>query len=436
MLERFNNILDTKFNFLKNKKLLIACSGGLDSVVLAHLCSKLQLQITLAHCNFKLRAIESDEDAQFVQDLSKKLGVKALVKEFNVKAFKEEGNYSTQMAARTLRYNWFNELLDSGKFDFVVTAHHADDALETFLINLSRGTGLDGLTGIPEINNKTVRPLLQFSREEIYLYAVENKLKWREDSSNASTIYVRNKLRLEAIPVLKETHPEFLNNFLKTQHFLQQTQLLVKEHINTVKHKLFIKDNNIIKILITHLQKLHPLTTYLYYLFSEYGFTQWNDIQTLINSAQSGKYVSSDTHRLIKDRTYLLLTTLPNAQETVYTIKEPKEFKTEAFTLLFTEVTQVTDKSNYVFYADASKLKFPLTVRKPQEGDWFLPFGMKGKKKLSKFFKDEKLSLVEKENQWLLCSENDIVWVIGRRGDDRFKASDSSKKIIKITVEF
>src|SRR5690606_26589934 len=208
MFNHFKNHIDKNLSFLKESKLLIAISGGLDSVVLTHLCYKLGLKISLSHCNFNLRGTESDEDEDFVLELAEDLELEVFIENFDTQAFAQDHKLSTQMAARTLRYHWFEELAQQLHFDYILTAHHADDNLETFLINLSRGTGLDGLLGIPEKNGKLVRPLLCFSREELEKYALANNLSWREDKSNASTKYLRNKLRNDVIPTLKERSEE------------------------------------------------------------------------------------------------------------------------------------------------------------------------------------------------------------------------------------
>src|SRR5210317_735101 len=213
MLSTFKYHLIQKLPFLKESKLLIAVSGGLDSVVLVHLCKQTHLNITLAHCNFKLRGLESDKDEAFVFDLGESLDLEVFTQSFNTVSYASKNKLSIQMAARKLRYQWFEDLCNQLEFDYILTAHHADDNLETFLINLSRGTGLEGLTGIPELNNNTVRPLLPFSRQELEAFATTNALTWREDSTNLETKYLRNKIRHEVVPVLKGINPQIIKNF-------------------------------------------------------------------------------------------------------------------------------------------------------------------------------------------------------------------------------
>jgi len=440
VLEKFQKHINKNLNFLKESKLLIAISGGLDSVVLTHLCHKLKLDFALAHCNFNLRGKESDADESFVLQLAKDLNKECFIECFDTLAYAQENKLSIQMAARELRYNWFNELAEQLQFDYILTAHHADDNLETFLINLSRGTGIEGLTGIPEINENVVRPLLPFSREDIEQYARAENLHWREDSSNASTKYLRNKLRLEVIPKFKEVNPQLLQNFNKTIAHLQDSKVIIDDRIDAISNQVIedINDDNM-NFNIAEIVKLSNLKAYLYELLKDYNFTQWNDIYDLLE-AQSGKYVVSATHRLIKDRGCLLLSQLDknvhsSAVESYLIEESTKQFKTPLGTL-FLETTKQLNKLNAsTIYVDKEVLKFPLTVRQWQEGDYFYPFGMKGKKKLSKFFKDEKLSLIEKENVLLLCSGDDIVWVINRRPDDRFKVTESTKKILKIILK-
>ncbi len=433
MFPKFKQHLTNAMPFLKGKRLLLASSGGLDSVVLTHLCIAEEMNVALAHCNFNLRGEESDGDETFVQELASKLRVEVFVKRFDTEQYAEKNHLSVQMAARELRYQWFDELLRTKGFDYMLTAHHADDSLETFLINLSRGTGIEGLSGIPEVNEKVVRPLLPFSRDEILEYAQSENHHWREDSSNVSTKYLRNKIRHNIVPTLKELHPTFLQNFLNTQHHLQQTSDLVNQHLHELKTKLFLEDDGVFKIDIDELQKLQPLESYLYGLFKEYGFTEWNDVKNLL-TAISGKQVFSKTHQLLKDRDNLILSKIKsrvNGKFSVYLEGNTSKLPVD---LLFERAETVEKQGENVLFLDKEKLNFPLVLRKWEKGDYFYPFGMQGKKKLSKFFKDEKMDLVSKEKQWLLCSGNDIVWVVGKRADERFRVEDSTEEILKITL--
>ncbi len=432
-IDHFKNHIFQNLPFLKESRLLIAVSGGLDSVVLTHLCHRLHLNITLAHCNFKLRGEESDADKDFVSQLAEHLNLEVFIESFDTRNHAERYNMSIQMAARELRYNWFETLATQLKFDYILTAHHADDNLETFLINLSRGTGLEGLTGIPQVNDKVVRPLLPYSRDTLEQYAREHNMDWREDSSNASTKYLRNKLRHDVIPVLKEINPQLLQNFKKTLGHLNDSQGIIKESVQDVlKYAQKVEKHQVIYD-ISEFEKLENPKAYLYEIFKEYGFTAWKDVANLLN-AQSGKQLYSSTHRLIKDRKHLLLVEIHAEEDRGQSIisKNDLEVKTDSGTLSFAKTDQIQETNTSIIYVDADLLEYPLTIRTREEGDVFYPLGMVGKKKLSKYFKDEKLSLFQKEHVQLLCSNNQIVWVIGRRADNRFKVTEKTKQILKI----
>lgn len=433
MQVEFNNHIKTALPFLIKSKLLIAVSGGMDSVVLVHLCHQSDLNISLAHCNFNLRGEESDADEAFVLQIAKDLELDVYIENFDTEAFSKEQSLSTQMAARELRYEWFFNLAEQLKFDYILTAHHADDNLETFLINFTRGSGLDGLVGIPEMNDNVVRPLLEFSREDLESYAIEEKIEWREDSSNATNKYLRNQLRHDIIPTLKQMNPQLLRNFQKTLSHLHESQEIVKDAISKIRGKVVSVEDDIIKFNIKELNELSNPKGYLYNLLKEYHFTEWEDVTNLL-SAQSGKQVYSATHRLLKDRDFLLLKEIQPENFSKITINIEALYEQSLHgNLSFDEVENITEKDECIIYVDKYKLQFPLELRTWKEADYFYPFGMKGKKKLSKYFKDEKLSLIDKEQIHLLCSGEDIVWIIGKRADDRFKVTDETKQILKIT---
>jgi tRNA(Ile)-lysidine synthase len=432
MLKKFEKHINLSFPFLKEGKLLIAISGGLDSVVLTHLLHKLNFDISLAHCNFNLREDESDTDEKFVINLGNRLTTKTFTIWFDTNQFAKENKLSTQIAARELRYNWFQELIVKHKFDYVLTAHHADDNLETFLINLIRRTGLDGLTGIPVINENIVRPLLIFSRKEIKNYAKDQAIEWREDQSNASTKYVRNKIRHQITPVLKEINPQLLDSFQNTIANLQESQSIINDAVSELKKKvLSIDTNGVFKIDILKIKELSNPKAYLFEILKEYGFTQWNDVVDLLG-AQTGKQVLSKSHRLLKDRNFLLLSQIKTEQYFLEYLIAENTFKIHTPILLtFESVQEINSTDKQLAFFDAKKITFPLLLRKWKSGDYFYPSGMQGKKKISKFFKDEKYSLIDKENTWLLCSENNIIWIVGKRTDQRFLATSTSKNILK-----
>jgi tRNA(Ile)-lysidine synthase len=434
LLTNFKNHISNTFPALKGKKILIACSGGLDSVVLSRLFKELNYDISLAHCNFSLRGKESDEDEKFVILLADKLSIPIFNKKFNTKAYKIKHKLSTQVAARQLRYQWFEEVCTEHSFDYLATAHHLDDDLETFLINLSRGTGLRGLIGIPLINDKIIRPFLNFPRADILQYAKEKNSPWREDSSNQTSDYLRNKLRIEVIPRLKEVDHNLLNGFHQTQKYLNDSMALVNDYMALIKNLVVDETEDGFEIDVLKLQDLPNTNALLYELLAPFGFTAWDDISDLL-TAQSGKQIFSESHRILKNRKSLLL--VENSfvhNEETYTIKESDTVIDTPINLKIEQVDKTSDYTPSIVYLDLQKLNFPLQLRKWREGDSFYPFGMKGKKKLSKFFKDEKLSLVAKEKTWVLTSGNHIVWIVGMRSDHRFKVESQTKKILKITV--
>lgn len=438
MLDAFKYHLQEHCSDLSSAKLLIAISGGLDSTVLAHLCRATNLDISFAHCNFQLRDSESEGDALFVKQLAESWKVHCLTKNFDTFAFAKAHSISIQMAARELRYSWFRELLDSKKYDFVLTAHHQNDNLETFLINTGRGTGIEGLLGIPPQNEKVVRPLLGFSRDQILKYAQSNQIEWREDRSNATDNYLRNHLRHHAIPAWATAQPNLLSGFTKTQEHLKQSASLLKVYGAQLRQQFQFPIDSLrgpsgIGIDLEKLESHAEPNAVLYVLLKEYGFTAWEDVYNL-RTAQAGKQIFSQTHRLLRDRTTLEVYPVTNNASKSYNWESLLEGISGDFGMLkATEVQELDKVSKQEIIVDADMLAFPLSIRKWKEGDFFFPLGMKGRKKLSKYFKDEKLSLVTKEQIWLLCSANEIVWIIDYRADNRFKIQPTSKRLLKIT---
>jgi len=436
MFSKLQNHINIKFPFLNGKKLLLATSGGIDSMVMIHLFQQLNYEIALAHCNFQLRGMESFGDQTFVQEYADANKIPVYTTLFDTETFAKDYKLSTQVAARELRYNWFYELLETEKFDYLLTAHHADDNIETFLINLTRGTGIEGLTGIPEQNEQVIRPLLIFSREEIEAYAKENSIQWREDSSNASDKYLRNKIRHDLVPLFKELNPNFLDSFQKTQSYLQEAQVMIEDASIMIYQQVAKEKESSIHFDLKKLKQLPNYHSYLYQWLREYNFSAWEDIYELVN-AQSGKQVFSENFRLLKDRDFLILEEIKQPTAEIYFIEEDQEFITSPFKMRLQVIAQeiLDKKEKNVIFADKNMLKFPLILRKWQKGDYFYPSGMKGKKKLSKYFKDEKFSLIDKENTWLLCSDDQIVWVIGKRSDQRFTANKNTQHILKIALQ-
>lgn len=436
MLIKFKKHIQTNFPSLKDQKLLVAISGGIDSMVLLHLFQQSNFTIAVAHCNFMLRDEASNKDEDFVRATCESLHIPTYIQRFDTNQLALDHKLSIQLAARKLRYEWFSELLTTENLDFVLTAHHLDDEIETFLINLTRGTGLEGLTGIPKINGNIIRPLLPFSRAEIEEYATENQIKWREDASNASNKYLRNKLRHDVIPILKELNPSFLDTFKKTLDHLKDAQSIVNDGEYIIfKEVVTEKEDGTVFFDLKKLLQIPNYGAYLYQWLKDFGFTAWDDIYALVN-AQSGKQIFSENYLILKHRDFLILSAkIGIEEETSFNIKKGVKEVKYPLNLAFIKVKKISNPANTTIFVDEEKIIYPLTIRKWKEGDFFYPAGMDGKKKLSKYFKDEKYSLLDKENQWLLCSENQIIWVIGKRADNRYIADEHTQLIIKIEIK-
>jgi tRNA(Ile)-lysidine synthase len=432
MLEKFRKYLSENLSFLKDKKLLLAVSGGVDSMVMTKLFKSLGYNISIAHCNFNLRGSESDGDADFVNNYADVNNIKIHITHFDTNAFAKDNKLSIQLAARQLRYLWFRELLDKHQLDFVLTAHHADDNLETFLINFSRGTGIEGLTGIPQHNGKIIRPLLAFSRDEIEDYAKEKGIEWREDSSNASDKYLRNKIRHDIVPALKSLNPNFMDAFNETSNHLQQAKSMADDASVLVRKEVVIEKEDKLIFKVFDLKRLPNYQAYLYEWLKDFGFTAWNDIYDLAD-AQSGKQVYSEDFILLKDREILIMTRKTDVDKSAeYWIDNDTESIKVPINLSFCRIADMHETANDCIFVDADKLNFPLQIRKWNEGDYFYPFGMKGKKKVSKFFKDEKIPLTDKSAIWILLSGNEIVWIINKRMDNRFRVTENTTNKIEI----
>lgn len=436
MQQKFQKHIYHRFPYLENANILIALSGGVDSMVLTHLMKSMHFRMVAAFVNFKLRGKESDDEEVFVRNWTKENNIKLLTKTIDTKRFAKENKLSIQVAARKIRYAWFAEILQENNFDFVLTAHHLDDSIESFLINLNRGTGIEGLKGIPERNNKIIRPLLQFSRNEILTYAKEQNLTWREDSSNLSDKYTRNYFRHRILPEWEKLNKDYRKAFTLTMKNLQAGSTLLADYIKIIKKEVWVEKDEVIKIDLKKLEK-HPHSGEILYQFlKDFGFTQWEDIVDL-QTTQTGKFIVSPSHQLTKDRSHLLLTKLNELEELGLQINvDDTTFKLEGKTykLALSPVNEdyKIAQAQEVFI-DFDKLKFPLSFRKWQEGDTFYPLGMKGSQKLSNFYVNQKVALPEKEKIWLLCdADNRIVWVVNYRLDDRFKISKSSRRMLHI----
>lgn len=415
------------------KPVVVGISGGADSVALLHILVSLGYKCIAAHCNFNLRGDESFRDEQFTIDFTKRLQVPLCKISFETNKYAQENRLSVEMAARELRYRWFEELLNTYDADAVAVAHHRDDSVETLLINLTRGSGITGLTGIKPKNGNVVRPLLCVSREDIYAYIENNGLEYVTDSSNSSDIYTRNFIRLKVIPLLEEINPSVKASLARTANHLYDASLIYNHSIEEAR-KVIIQNN---RLSISALLSFPAPATILYEMLKPYGFsrTVCESIFTVLEK-DSGKIFYSSTHRLLKDRSDLLIDVLSGEDNRAYLINLeddnvdlPVELKPEI--VVIKEDYQI-EKDKKFAYFDFDKLSFPLVLRHWQEGDWFVPFGMKGKKKISDYFSDKKFSLFDKEKTWLLCSGQDVIWIVGERTDNRYRIEKTTKRVLKL----
>lgn len=427
MLHKLKQHID-KHNLLEpNDRLLLTVSGGKDSVCMLHLFVQLDFPLAIAHCNFSLRGGDSDEDENFVKGLAIQYGLPFFNKRFATNKYAQEKGVSIQMAARDLRYAWFQEL----GFDKIATAHHQDDNIETLLLKKSRKASLEGLCGIPVKNRNIIRPLLCFSAKEIESHLLQKEWGWREDVSNTSIHYQRNAIRLLQLPRLEKKNPEIRKLLLQEITINQQKYAQLQKEVKRLLPIVWKKSDACQEL---HLNELlnHPQKEDLMYeLLKEYGPFSWQDIFALMES-ESGKEIRNQYYRLIKNRDSLLLVVNKiQKQEPVQIDKSicAIEFPISlSFSVLNrSDVMDLSDTS--MAFIDLNKLSFPLTLRKWKQGDVFIPLGMKGRKKVSDFLVDEKLSILEKENTWVLCSKEDIVCLVGYRLDDRYKLVAQTEKV-------
>ena len=440
MIDRFKTFIQQQHLFVADDTILLAVSGGVDSMTMVELFHQAGFPFAIAHCNFSLRDAESDEDELLVRSIAKeKYGAECFCKRFDTKSYGKQQKLSTQEAARALRYEWFEQLRSQHQFTAIATAHHKDDQIETFFINLLRGTGIAGLTGIPQQQNHIIRPLLFASSCEIEAFADENKIAFRNDSSNADNKYLRNKIRHQLIPLLEELNPHYAATLQQTIRNLYHTEHIYREYL--AKQNPFVENHDgVIQVDISELKKLQPCSHYFYEYIARFGFNaaQCQDICAVMES-NSGKEFFSATNRLLIDRQYLFIepltvsTTLQHYSIEAHEKSITLPLKLKLSNHKKTEETQLKlDKDCGSF--DSDKLTFPLTLRRWKQGDYFYPLGMKSRKKLSDFFIDTKIPRTEKSKIWLLCSDDKIVWVVGHRIDERFKVDEGTRRIYKVVI--
>lgn len=442
LLASFRSYIKEQELFPANSSLLLAVSGGLDSVVLTDLCIAAGFEVVLAHCNFQLRGKESERDENFVRSLSSQYNIPLLTEKFDTAAYADANKCSVQVAARELRYNWFLSLVNA-EFpvaQYILTAHHRDDNIETLLMNFFKGTGIAGLRGILPKQDKLIRPLLFASRAQLQEYANERGLQWVEDSSNASDKYTRNYLRHQLIPLVKEIYPQVSENLAHNIERFRDIESLYRQAINIHMKKLIELRGNEVHIPVLKLAKAEPLHSIVYEIIKEYGFSpaQTPEVMALLNS-ESGKYVQSATHRVIRNRKWLIIAPVVTDTPKLILVEEA------AGTVLYpagsikldlvaaADHTLSTDPR--IAALDAKNIKFPLILRPWKKGDYFYPLGMQKKKKVARFLIDQKLSATAKEKVWVLEMNKTIIWVVGLRIDDRYKIRPSSQDILLLSSE-
>ena len=446
MLEQFQAYINRYHLIAEDEKVILALSGGIDSMVLMDLLQKAKVEFVAAHCNFHLRGEESDGDDWFVRKFAEKRGIQCFVKHFETEKYATNHGISIEMAARDLRYGWFEQLRQELGCDKIAVAHHADDQAETFFINLLRGAGLNGLKGMKPHNGVIIRPLLWASREQIRKYAVENHIVWREDHTNVESVYLRNRIRNQLLPVFDELQPKARQGLYKSLEHLSAENELYRSLLKEKLVQIVERDGEIQRLPYSKIIKAEvpePVEgpTYSFQLLFEwlrqYGFNtdQCHFIFDAIGTGVGNQYCST-THRLVIGRDELQLFEIKEDSNDEIQIEIGEEKILSPVHLCFSKLEKtpdfVIDKSPIVAQLDFDKLKFPLTLRRWRHGDRFHPFGMKGSKLLSDFFVDQKFSEYQKQNVWLLVSaDDDILWVVGYRIDDHFKIGNDTKTVFE-----
>jgi tRNA(Ile)-lysidine synthase len=457
VLHGFNEFIKKENLFSHRDRLLVAVSGGLDSIVLCELLYRAGYDFVLAHCNFRLRGEESDRDERFVVQVAERYGKKVLVKGFDTAVYAAEQKQSIQVAARQLRYDWFREVLEEWGAGVVLTAHHLDDNIETLLMNFFKGTGIAGLRGMLPRQGIVVRPLLFTGRAVLQQLALEAGLTWVEDSSNGSDKYTRNYFRHRIIPGIEEVFPNALQNLAENTGRFREIEMVYRRAMDQQLKKLLEHRGNEVFVPVLKLKLSTPLSTLVYEMITPFGFSaqQTGAVIALLDSS-SGKYVSSSTHRILRNRDWLIISPLQTMEAANILIEaEDTTVLYEQGQLVLRQLpaaelpAEVAGSSpvrsanapkrgssagpgNPVAWLDAADIQYPLLLRKWRAGDYFYPLGMRKKKKLARFFIDSKLSMGDKEKTWVLEMNKKIVWVVGLRIDDRFKIGDGTKQVLKI----
>lgn len=436
MFSEFKKYLSDNFPELEKSSFLIACSGGVDSMVLTDLCLRYKLNFGLVHCNFQLRDADADLDEDFVKSYAQKNELSIFTQTFDTYAYAHKEKLSIQEAARELRYDWFEELLSQTEYKYILTAHHLNDSIETFMINLFRGTGLAGLTGIPAKNKTILRPLLNFSRSQIETYAKDQKIEWKEDVTNTSTKYLRNAIRHEITPVLEKQSPRLYASFLKTFDHLNATQNILEDYIAQVEAEVCTFGNDRLIISIEKLKSYPHYEEFLYHLLKDKNFNAWEDLVNLMDG-ETGKFKKSTTHLIVKDRENLVCEPLWNLEESedLYKIESLSDmicFEKGKISLREADFN-IAMNANCAFI-NPKKLIFPLFLRRVKSDDRFSPLGMTSHKKVLDFLRDKKVPTFDKNKQWVLTDKTNIIWVVGYQIDENYKVLNTNQKCIEIVL--
>jgi tRNA(Ile)-lysidine synthase len=440
MVNQFLKFIHQQNLFHSSDRILLAVSGGADSMLMLHLFSSTGFLAGVAHCNFMLRGEESDKEEQFVSDYCDRHNIAFYSRRFNTSEFALQEGISIEMAARDLRYEWFHTLMKEHHYDYLATAHHQDDVIETFMINLSRGSGIKGLSGIQPKSGKIIRPMLFTNHTEIIDYCTQIGIDYCTDSSNLETIYKRNLIRHQVLPLLEQINPAFRKNALKTIANLHETGQLFQQRISEIKAVVYSEDEQGAMIHIEKLQNYLPLRTILFELIRPFGF-QAEQTDDIIESfyKESGRKFFSDDYRIVKDREYLIISPIQGSLDKVFYIEEDSKKIDFPIHMSIEKLHRSADfrfsTQPHIVDLDMDRLTFPLVLRHWREGEYFQPLGMKGLKKVSDFFIDEKYSIPEKENAWILASGDQLVWIVGKRLDDRFKINKDTRKILRLMLK-
>ncbi len=419
-----------------NDSILVGVSGGIDSVSLLDLLVRYGFNPVIAHCNFSLRGQESDGDEALVTELSHRYNVPFEKIRFNTTEYAKKHQISIEMAARDLRYDWFRRVADRRNCKWIAVAHHRDDNIETFFLNLIRGTGINGLSGMKSVSGSLIRPLLFASREEIVSYAKQNSLQYRNDSSNDDTVFLRNKIRHEILPSLEKINPSLRSHLVQTIQNLEDVSKIFQEKVETFIHSAVREENDTISFSTVQLKQFTGWPSLLFEFLRRYGFPS-SVIKDVILTLDgpSGARFFSPTYTLLRDRQQLILSARKATDDKEYSVAEEQK---ESFVPLQLRIKQFTaegyliSRDRQIACFDYETIKFPLVLRRWREGDCFYPFGMKGMKKVSDYFVDQKFSLKAKKDTWLLCSDEHIIWIVGHRTDDRHRISPKTRKILQI----